>query len=120
LPCCSMPTHVYMLFFIFCCCCCCCQVILRRDPGSAQDACAVSSSVGLGDQASLLPDIWPDQAEQEWRIDPSYYQYQVCECLFVSSLRQSGHVHTLCRSKTMPVWASAVSIGSSTCSSRRQ
>jgi hypothetical protein len=42
------------------------------------------SSVGLGDQAALLPDIWPEASEQEWHVDPSYYQYQVCECLMVS------------------------------------
>jgi hypothetical protein len=28
-----------------CCCCCCCCVILRRDPASAQDACALESHV---------------------------------------------------------------------------
>jgi hypothetical protein len=89
LVCILFPLHSYY----YCCCCCCCQVILRREPASAQDACAVSS-VGLGDQASLLPDIWPDQAEQEWHIDPSYYQYQVCECLFVSTAGTWGLGYT--------------------------
>ncbi|WIA21705.1 hypothetical protein OEZ85_000871 [Tetradesmus obliquus] len=59
-----------------------CKVILRREPDNAQEVCAATSAVGLGDQAGMLPAIWPDQAEQEWSIDPSYYQYQVCECLF--------------------------------------
>uniref|UniRef100_A0A383WDG8 Guanylate cyclase domain-containing protein n=1 Tax=Tetradesmus obliquus TaxID=3088 RepID=A0A383WDG8_TETOB len=72
-----------------------CKVILRREPDNAQEVCAATSAVGLGDQAGLLPAIWPDQAEQEWSIDPSYYQYQVCECLFGYEPRWDANRTTL-------------------------
>jgi hypothetical protein len=39
----------------------------------------------LGDYAPLLADIRPEAYEQSWFVDPSYFQYQQCECLMVGA-----------------------------------
>lgn len=53
----------------------------------ALQACSGDPNVDLtdlGDYAQLLADISPEAYEQSWFVDPSYFQYQQCECLMVS------------------------------------
>lgn len=61
-----------------------CKAILRKDPEEASADCAASNPQSLGDQASLLPDTAADQHNQQWLVDPAYFQYQACDCLQVS------------------------------------
>jgi hypothetical protein len=62
-----------------------CKYILRRPAENAQQQCAST----LGAQAQQLPDLGGDRLQQMWHVDPSYFQYQVCECLLVSAALQT-------------------------------
>mgnify|MGYP001806890798 CR=1 FL=1 len=61
-----------------------CNYIIRRQPADALASCSAGGNNSLGEQAVQLPDLGPDRLEQMWHIDPSYFQFQVCECLLVS------------------------------------
>lgn len=61
-----------------------CKYIVRRPADEARRVCGGASDTGLGDQSSQLPDLGTDRLQQLWHVDPSYFQYQVCECLLVS------------------------------------
>lgn len=54
-----------------------CKVIVRKSTERARKDCEGP----LGEQAASIPD---KMRIARWEIDPSYYQYQACECLQVS------------------------------------
>lgn len=55
-----------------------CKQIVRKPTEEARTDCAGPER--LADQASAIPD---KRWMARWEIDPSYYQYQACECLMV-------------------------------------
>lgn len=57
-----------------------CKFIMRKSSEQARRDCASQ----LGDQASSISEGSTDRWLARWEIDPSYYQYQACECLLVS------------------------------------
>jgi hypothetical protein len=61
-----------------------CQPIMRKPVEQAQQDCAGSGPQQLGEQATNIPARPTDRMTARWDIDPSYYQYQTCECLLVS------------------------------------
>jgi hypothetical protein len=61
-----------------------CQTILQKPVEQAQQDCGGSGPQQLGEQASNIPERSTDRMTARWDIDPSYYQYQTCECLLVS------------------------------------
>lgn len=62
-----------------------CKYIIRRPFEDARKACGGGDgNTSLGDQAQQLPDFGADRLQQLWHVDPSYFQFQVCECLLVS------------------------------------
>lgn len=66
-----------------------CRVIMRLPVDETQRRCASTGAQGLGEQAAQLPNVsLTGNGAQAWLVDPSYYQYQACECLMVSSSRQ--------------------------------
>lgn len=60
-----------------------CKQIIRKTPERAQRDCDGSGPGQLAELAGRLPDRGVDRWAR-WEVDPSYYQYQVCECLLVS------------------------------------
>lgn len=75
-----------------------CKYIIRRPVDDARGVCGEDDgSTTLGAQAAQLPELGSDRLGQIWHVDPSYFQYQVCECLLVSpsvwpGARRSGAV----------------------------
>lgn len=70
---------------------------MRLPRDKALEACAGSPDADptdLGDYAPLLADIRPEAYEQSWYVDPSYFQYQQCECLMVSGVINLSHTVT--------------------------
>jgi hypothetical protein len=65
-----------------------CKYIVRRPQDDARAVCGVDGNTTLGSQAAQLPDMGGERMQQLWHVDPSYFQYQVCECLLVSK----GHI----------------------------
>lgn len=60
-----------------------CKYILRRPVEDARKACESDQDTGLGTQAAQLPELGSDRLGQIWQVDPSYFQFRVCECLLV-------------------------------------
>lgn len=58
-----------------------CKPIVRKSASEARRDCAGPEL--LGDQAQSIPD---KRWTARWEIDPSYYQYQACECLMVRAV----------------------------------
>lgn len=67
-----------------------CKPILRKPLAQAQQDCAGSGPQQLGEQASNIPEKPTDRLTAQWDLDPSYYQYQTCECLLVSRVVGAG------------------------------
>jgi hypothetical protein len=63
-----------------------CRYILRKLPQQAKDDCAAAQGMyGLGPDADeVMPDIVRDAQQQQWMLDPMYFQYRGCSCLTVS------------------------------------
>jgi hypothetical protein len=63
-----------------------CRYILRKLPQQAKQDCAEASGMyGLGPDADeVMPDIVRDAQQQQWMLDPMYFQYRGCSCLTVS------------------------------------
>lgn len=61
-----------------------CKAITRKPTKQATEDCAGPAPHGLGAEASLLPAVSSDRWMARWELDPSYYQFQSCECLLVS------------------------------------
>jgi hypothetical protein len=65
------------------------RYIVRLPKAKAIEVCAGDPSADptdLGDYAQLLADISSEAYEQSWFVDPSYFQYQQCECLMVGAI----------------------------------
>jgi hypothetical protein len=65
------------------------RYIVRLPKFKAIEACAGDPNTDptdLGDYAPLLADVSSEAYEQSWFVDPSYFQYQQCECLMVSTV----------------------------------
>jgi hypothetical protein len=63
-----------------------CRYILRKLPQQAKEDCAEATGMyGLGPDADeVMPDIVRDAQQQQWMLDPMYFQYRGCSCLTVS------------------------------------
>ncbi|WIA30200.1 hypothetical protein OEZ86_000292, partial [Tetradesmus obliquus] len=75
-----------------------CKYIVRLPRDKALEACAGSPDADptdLGDYAPLLADVRPEAYEQSWYVDPSYFQYQQCECLMGYRAEWDAHRTTL-------------------------
>lgn len=64
-----------------------CKYIVRRPVEEARKLCSGDDETMLGDQAGQLPELGTDRLQQLWHVDPSYFQYQACECLLVGVSR---------------------------------
>jgi hypothetical protein len=64
-----------------------CRYILRKLPEQAKQDCAAAEGMyGLGEDADgAMPDIIRDAQQQQWMLDPMYFQYRGCSCLTVSN-----------------------------------
>jgi hypothetical protein len=64
-----------------------CRYILRKLLQQAKQDCAEASGMyGLGPDADeVMPDIVRDAQQQQWMLDPMYFQYRGCSCLTVSA-----------------------------------
>jgi hypothetical protein len=58
-----------------------CKEIVRKPTEQARKDCGGEQQ--LGGLASTIPYKSTDRWSARWEVDPSYYQYQVCECLLV-------------------------------------
>lgn len=71
-----------------------CKYIVRKRPDQALADCeGAADGYQLGDQAPNLPDIVREGSEQQWVVDPAYFQYRACTCLQV---RRQMHAQRVC------------------------